>query len=109
MGLISTANTITITAKLTKRGRERIIEESNSIFSNFIVGDSDANYLTNKTLTTGMVPANSGDLGENGEVNDNIAEGIVIKNRIRVINTQQTVKPVAAGSFQLRGEVVNLG
>jgi hypothetical protein len=109
MGLINTANTITITAKLTKKGRERIIEESNSIFSNFMVGDSDANYLTNKSLNSGEIPANSGDLGENNTVNNNIAEGITLKSRLYVNATQQTIKPVAAGSFQLRGEVVNLG
>jgi len=76
MGLISSANTITITAKLTKAGRERIIEESNTIISNFVLGDSDANYKTNAVLGTGLIPVNSGDLGENGGVNNNIAEGI---------------------------------
>ena len=82
MGLISTANTITITAKLTKAGRERIIEESNTIISSFVLGDSDANYKTNQTLVTGLIPVNSGDLGENGGVNNNIDGGIDVKNKL---------------------------
>lgn len=105
MGLISTANTITITARLTKKGRERIIEESNSVFSNFCIGDSDANYLTETSLVTGRVPGNSGDLGDN----NNIAEGINIKSKVYVQATQEKIKSVAAGSFQLRSEIVNLG
>ena len=109
MGLVSTANTITITAKLTKAGRERLIEESNTIISHFILGDSDANYKTNQTLGTGLIPVDSGDLGENGMVNNNIAEGINIKNTLYLSNTQKKLKSVEKGSYQLRGEVVNLG
>lgn len=109
MGLISTANTITITAKLTKAGRERIIEESNTIISNFVLGDSDANYKTNQTLGSGLIPVNSGDLGENGGVNNNIAEGITVKNKLYLANTQKKLKPIERGSYQLRGEIVNLG
>ena len=109
MGLVSTANTITITAKLTKAGRERLIEDSNTIISHFILGDSDANYKTNQTLGTGLIPVDSGDLGENGMVNNNIAEGINIKNTLYLSNTQKKLKSVEKGSYQLRGEVVNLG
>lgn len=109
MGLISTANTITITAKLTKAGRERIIEESNTIISSFVLGDSDANYKTNQTLVTGLIPVNSGDLGENGGVNNNIDGGIDVKNKLYLANTQKKLKPIEKGSYQLRGELVNLG
>ena len=109
MGLISTANTITITAKLTKAGRERIIEESNTIISSFVLGDSDANYKTNAILGTGLIPVNSGDLGENNGVNNNIDSGIDVKNKLYLANTQKKLKPVERGSYQLRGELVNLG
>ena len=109
MGLVSTANTITITAKLTKAGRERLIEESNTIISHFILGDSDANYKTNQTLGSGLIPVNSGDLGENNTINNNIAEGIKIKNTLYLSNTQKKLKSVEKGSYQLRGELVNLG
>ena len=109
MGLVSTANTITITAKLTKAGRERLIEESNTIISHFILGDSDANYKTNQTLGSGLIPVSSGDLGENNTINNNIAEGIKIKNTLYLSNTQKKLKSVEKGSYQLRGELVNLG
>jgi len=109
MGLVSTANTITITAKLTKAGRERLIEESNTIISHFILGDSYANYKTNQTLGSGLIPVNSGDLGENNTINNNIAEGIKIKNTLYLSNTQKKLKSVEKGSYQLRGELVNLG
>ena len=98
MGLISTANTITITAKLTKAGRERIIEESNTIISSFVLGDSDANYKTNTILGTGLIPVNSGDLGENNGVNNNIDSGIDFKNKLYLANTQKKLKPVERGS-----------
>ena len=109
MGFNNTATTITITAKLTKAGRERILEESNSILSHFVIGDSDANYQTNKALGTGLIPTNSGDLGENNGVNNNIAEGITVKSKLYLADTTLTRKPTETGSFQLRGEVVSLG
>jgi hypothetical protein len=109
MGFNTTANTITITAQLTKAGRERLLEESNSILSHFIIGDSDANYQTNKNLSTGLIPTNSGDLGEAGGSNNNIAEGISVKNKVYLSDTTLTRKATEAGSFQLRGEVVSLG
>jgi hypothetical protein len=109
MGLISSANTITITAKLTKAGRERLIEESNTIITNFVLGDSDANYKTKEALGTGLIPVNSGNLGENGAVNNNIDGGIDIKNRLYLTNTQRKIKTIEDGSYQLRGEVVNVG
>jgi len=109
MGLISSANTITITAKLTKAGRERLIEESNSIITNFVLGDSDANYKTKEPLGSGQIPVNSGNLGENGTVNNNIDSGIDIKSRLYLTNTQRKVKTIEDGSYQLRGEIVNVG
>ena len=109
MGLISSANTITITAKLTKAGRERLIEESNSIITNFVLGDSDANYKTKQPLGSGQIPVNSGNLGENGAVNNNIDGGIDIKSRLYLTNTQRKIKTIEDGSYQLRGELVNVG
>ena len=109
MGLISSANTITITAKLTKAGRERLIEESNSIITNFVLGDYDANYKTKEPLGSGQIPVNSGNLGENGTVNNNIDSGIDIKSRLYLTNTQIKVKTIEDGSYKLRGEIVNVG
>ena len=55
MGFINTANTITIRARLTDLGREKLLTNNNTIFSHFILGDSDANYNTNEKLTTGKI------------------------------------------------------
>ena len=82
MGLISSANTVSITAKLTLAGRERLLTQSNQILTHFVLGDSDANYRTSGLLTSGLVPSNSGDLGENGGTNDNIDVGVGIKNKL---------------------------
>ena len=82
MGFISSANTVSITAKLTLAGRQRLLTQSNQILTHFVLGDSDANYQTSGLLTTGLVPSNSGDLGENGGTNDNIDVGVGIKNKL---------------------------
>jgi hypothetical protein len=98
MGFINSATTITITARLTKLGREQLILNNNNIFSHFILGDSDANYNTSVILPTGKVPANSGDLGYNGSTNDNIAEGQGINSKLYVTTAPTTKKPVEHGS-----------
>jgi hypothetical protein len=98
MGFINSATTITITARLTKLGREQLILNNNNIFSHFILGDSDANYNTSVILPTGKVPSNSGDLGYNGSTNDNIAEGQGINSKLYVTTAPTTKKPVEPGS-----------
>tara|TARA_R110002110_G_scaffold217320_3_gene431327 strand:+ start:9869 stop:11143 length:1275 start_codon:yes stop_codon:yes gene_type:complete len=103
MGFISTANTITVTTKLTKLGRERILTNNNTIFSHFILGDSDANYRTSEFLTTGKIPAASGDLGQN-----NILKGI-IKSKIYVKGNMGTRKPVETNSTKVTTTVDIIG
>lgn len=103
MGFISTANTITVTTKLTKVGRERILTNNNSIFSHFILGDSDANYHTSEFLPTGKVPAASGDLGQ-----DNILKGI-IKSKIYVRDNMGTRKPVEPNSSKVTSSIDTIG
>ena len=110
MGFLSTATTITVTAKLTKNGRKRLIEQTNNIFSDFILGDSDANYNTNLPLQTGEVLANSGNEGQNGAINDNIAGGIIIHSKLYVGNsTTNFTKAVKAGSTIVNDTIVPLG
>ena len=103
MGFISTANTITVTTKLTKLGRERILTSNNTIFSHFILGDSDANYRTSESLPTGKVPAASGDLGQ-----DNILKGI-IKSKIYIKDNMATRKPVETNSSKVTSSVDTIG
>ena len=75
MGFQASATSVTIRARLTKLGREEILKKNNSIFSHFILGDSDANYYTSEPLPTGTVPVNSGNLAFiTGSSSDNINE-----------------------------------
>ena len=85
MGFINSASTITVRARLTKLGREKILTNNNKIFSHFILGDSDANYNTSEKLTTGLVPTNSGNIGYNSGTNDNIAENVFINSKLYVV------------------------
>ena len=109
MGFISSANTVSITAKLTLAGRQRLLTQSNQILTHFVIGDSDANYQTSGILGSGLVPSNSGDLGENGGVNDNIDVGVGIKNKLYLSNTQITIKSVESGSNVITNTTVPLG
>ena len=109
MGFISSANTVSITAKLTLAGRQRLLTQSNQILTHFVLGDSDANYRTSGLLTTGLVPSNSGDLGQNGGTNDNIDVGVGIKNKLYLSNTQINIKSVESGSNVITNTTVPLG
>tara|TARA_B100000963_G_scaffold173406_1_gene150842 strand:+ start:6619 stop:7899 length:1281 start_codon:yes stop_codon:yes gene_type:complete len=97
MGFLNTANTITVTAKLTTEGRKTLLEKSNTIFSHFMLGDSDANYRTSGLLSTGMIPAQSGNLG-----GQNNTSNSTIKSKLYVGNTIQTLKEVEPNSSVLR-------
>jgi hypothetical protein len=109
MGFNNSASNITVTARLTAAGRERLLTETSAIFSHFILGDSDANYQTSGVLGTGKIPSTSGNKDETGFTNKNIAEGIQIKSKIYKDNTNAYLKGVEANSFQVRKETVSLG
>lgn len=104
MGFLDTATTITITAKLTKNGRERMLKETNTIFSHFTLGDSDANYRTSKSLPTGTIPTTGGNLG-----GINNADDAVISSKIYIGNSTQTVKPVEPNSSEIRTTLDMMG
>jgi hypothetical protein len=61
MGFINSATTINIKGKLTPAGRQQLANGASSLISNFILGDSDANYTVYSGLTYGQVPDFSGD------------------------------------------------
>ena len=109
MGFNNTSSTITVTARLTAAGRQRLLSESSSILSHFIIGDTDANYQTSGILTTGEIPSTSGNKNETGLNNVNIASGIEIKSKVYKGNTNSFLKGVEINSFQVRKETVSLG
>ncbi len=102
MGLIDSATTVTIRARLTDVGRKKLLTNTNTIFSNFALGDSDANYNTSKDLTTGRIPTNSGDLGANGSSNDNIYNNVGVSSRLFV-----TVAPIVSKRVERNSSVIN--
>jgi hypothetical protein len=61
MGFINSATTINIKAKLTPIGRQKLANNGSSSITNFMLGDSDANYSVYSGLTYGQVPDFSGD------------------------------------------------
>ena len=99
MGFNNTATTITVTARLTSIGRERLLKESSSILSHFIIGDSDANYHTSGVLSTGEIPSTSGNRDETGLTNINISTGIQIKSKLYKSNTNAYLKGVEKNCF----------
>ena len=109
MGFIDSATTVTIRARLTNLGREKILTNNNTIFTHFILGDSDANYNTSEKLTTGKIPTNSGNLGVNSTTNDNIFENVGIGSKLFVTVAPTTKKLVESNSSNINMEIKNVG
>lgn len=109
MGFINSASTITVKARLTKVGREKILLNNNKIFSHFTLGDSDANYNTNEKLTSGLIPTNSGDIGYNLNTNDNISENVFINSKLYVTVSPNTKKQVEPNSSSISMNSFNVG
>ena len=109
MGFINSASTVTVKARLTKVGREKILLNNNKIFSHFTLGDSDANYNTSEKLTTGLIPTNSGDIGYNLNTNDNISENVFINSKLYVTVSPNTKKQVEPNSSTISMNSFNVG
>ena len=93
MGFNTTANTITLTAKLTPIGRQRLVSTNNALISSFSLGDSDANYNVPLTLATGQIPAEAGEIGSNASVSNSTTLNANIKSRL-IVNNGSLTKPV---------------
>lgn len=91
MGFISSAYTLTLTAKLTPVGRQRLISTNNALISTFSLGDSDANYNVPLTLSTGQVPSMGGDVGANASVSNSTAQIANIKSPL-IVNSSGLIK-----------------
>ncbi len=102
MGFINSATTVTIQATLTNFGRKELIENDNSIFTHFILGDSDANYNTSETLVTGRIPSNNGDLANGSDYN-------VITSKLYVTVSPITKKLVKPNSDIINKTIITLG
>jgi hypothetical protein len=110
MGFIGSATTVTIRARLTKLGRQKILTNSNTVFSHFVLGDSDANYYTSELLPAGTVPTTSGNLAYiSGTTSDNIAEGVGVNSKLYVTVSPGTLKSVEQNSAAINVTLRELG
>lgn len=99
MGFIPSANTITLTAKLTPIGRRKLVTNNNSLITTFSLGDSDANYATIPVLKTGEVPSSGGDIGTNTSFSNSTASNISLKSMLIVSGNgvlQKLVEPTSS-------------
>lgn len=109
MGFLTSATTVTLTAKLTPLGRQKLISTNNSLIATFSLGDSDANYYALSGLTTGQVPALTGDLSTTNDDSQSISNNVVLKNVLIVNENGITKKPVQTQSMKIISETILLG
>jgi hypothetical protein len=109
MGFLTTANTTTLTARLTPFGRQRLVSTNNSLIAAFSLGDSDANYNAAIPLTTGQVPADAGNIGVNSTTSNSVPENATIKSQLVVNSSGLLRKPVEKQSQIIIAESVSNG
>jgi hypothetical protein len=109
MGFNSTANTTTLTAKLTPLGRQRLVSTNNGLITTFSLGDSDANYYAALPLTTGEVPSSGGDIGPNSTNSNSTAQNTQLRSTLIVNPSGASRKAVETQSSTISTESVNIG
>lgn len=109
MGFNNTASTITLTAKLTPLGRQKLLLTENNLITSFSVGDSDANYFAALPLTTGQVPTNAGNIGTLSTQSNSVGPNITIKNPILFNNNGEIFKGVSENSLNVATELKSVG
>ena len=109
MGYNNTATTLTLTAKLTPLGRQKMVSTNNALIKTFSLGDSDANYYTNLTLGTGQVPGIGGDIGPNSTVSNSTTQSVGMKTMLIVNSSGVLTKPVASQSINILSEITANG
>ena len=108
MGFISSANTLTLTAKLTPLGRKQLVSTNTSLITSFSLGDSDANYYASLPLESGQIPAQSGELGAYNLLNNSTPSNQTFKSLLAVNSNGIFKKPVESLSTTIISqEVIN--
>lgn len=109
MGFNNTTTELSITAKLTPIGREKIVRNNINLIKTFSLGDSDANYNIKSILTSGEIPSLCGDIGANNSFNNSTSNLVSLKSTI-VLNTNgDTLKEVSSQSSKILTETVYNG
>jgi hypothetical protein len=109
MGYNSTATTLTLTARLTPIGRQKMISTNNGLIKTFSLGDSDANYYTNLLLSTGEVPSIAGNIGVNNTSSNSTASVNGLKSTLIVNSSGLLTKSVGSQSTNILTEFETVG
>jgi len=109
MGYNNTATTLTLTAKLTPLGRQKMVSTNNALIKTFSLGDSDANYYTNLTLATGEIPGVGGDIGPNSTISNSTTQSVGMKTMLIVNSSGVLTKPVSSQSINILSEIIPNG
>ena len=111
MGFNSSATSVTLTAKLTPLGRQLLVSNINTppLIANFILGDSDANYSVVNSLTTGQVPAESGNVGPNDTISNSTTENVVIRSFLIANGNGIISKSVEPSSMNVVANIIANG
>ena len=109
MGYNSTATTITLIAKLTPLGRQKLVSTNNALIKTFCLGDSDANYYSPVSLDTGQVPASSGNIGPNNGVSNSTTQMVNFKSLLILDPSGTLTKPISSQSVNILSEVLSNG
>jgi hypothetical protein len=109
MGFNTSANTITLTAKLTPYGRQQLVSTNNSLIAYFGLGDSDANYNVPILLATGQIPAEAGELGANGSFSNSTTQNAAIKSHLVLNASGSILKSVETQSSTISSDLVSNG
>jgi hypothetical protein len=108
MGYNTTA-TQTLIAKLTPLGRQLLVTSNNTLITSFSLGDSDANYNALLPLTTGQIPAESGELLINGLQSNSTQVNTRIKSLLKFDTNGALQKPVESQSSLVTSETITNG
>lgn len=109
MGYNTASTSITLTARLTPFGRTRMVSTNNNLITSFSLGDSDANYFVTPILTTGQVPAESGDIGPNGSYSNSTTQHVNLKSVLIVSGGGILKKLVEPQSSTISSEILSNG
>lgn len=109
MGFITSANTLTLTAKLTPIGRQRLISTNNSLITTFSLGDSDANYNVPLTLSAGRIPSMGGEIGANASISNSTTQVSNIKSPLIVNASGLLRKSVENQSTYISYDILSNG
>ena len=109
MGFNSTASTITLTAKLTPLGRQKLVSTNNALIKTFSLGDSDANYNMDLTLESGQVPGINGNIGFANTSSNSTSRNIGLSTYLIVNPSGSIYKSVSSQSVNIITENGVLG